>query len=83
MGGELLAETAKNGQPSKGGLAGIGKTKRPVMSQRSTPKRMTFRSGEELGRELGPAPWQTRKMKERGLLRCSFRETVARMVRGC
>ena len=37
---------------------------------------------EELGRELGSAQWQTRKMREQGLLRCTYREAVARMVRG-
>jgi hypothetical protein len=37
---------------------------------------------EELGNALGTAQWQTRKMKEQGLLRCTYREAVARMVRG-
>jgi hypothetical protein len=37
---------------------------------------------EELGQALASAKWQTRKMKEQGLLRCTYREAVARMVRG-
>jgi hypothetical protein len=37
---------------------------------------------EELGRELASAQLQTRKMKEQGLLRCTYREAVAKMVRG-
>jgi hypothetical protein len=37
---------------------------------------------EELGQALASAKWQSRMMKERGLLRCTYREAVARMVRG-
>jgi hypothetical protein len=37
---------------------------------------------EELGKELGQAKWQTRKMKEQGLLRYTYREAAARMIRG-
>ena len=38
---------------------------------------------EELGKALGPANWQSRKMREQGLLRCTtYREAVARMIRG-
>ena len=33
---------------------------------------------EELGQALGSAQWQTRKMKEQGLVRCTYREGVAR-----
>lgn len=39
-------------------------------------------SFEELGQALGSAKWQTRKMKEQGLLRCTYREAVAMLVRG-
>jgi hypothetical protein len=37
---------------------------------------------EELGQALASAKWKTRKMKEQGLLRFTYREAVARMVRG-
>jgi hypothetical protein len=36
---------------------------------------------EELGRALGSAKWQTRKMKEQGLQRCTYREAVAWFAR--
>jgi hypothetical protein len=36
---------------------------------------------EELGQALGPAKLQTRKMKEQGLLRYTYREAVGRFVR--
>jgi hypothetical protein len=37
---------------------------------------------EELGQALGSAKWQTRKMKEQGLLRYTYLEAVARFGRG-
>jgi hypothetical protein len=37
---------------------------------------------EELGNTLGTAQWQTRKMKEQGLLCYTCREAVARFARG-
>jgi hypothetical protein len=37
---------------------------------------------EALGRELASAQWQSRKMKEQGLLRCTYREAGAKIVRG-